>query len=64
MKKQDDYLWCLVLIFIVLMGAYSYFSIPDVYWSTSSDRCVKVMHDGIEMDCSNLPEKYNRVWVK
>lgn len=62
--KFTDFLWLMILIGMLIFGIESYFSFPVVYWSTSENRCVKVVHDGIETDCSELPEKYERVWVK
>ena len=62
--KFTDFLWYILIIGFVIWGIESYFSIPVVHWSTSQDRCVKVVYDGIETDCNELPEKYERVWVK
>jgi hypothetical protein len=62
--KLKDFLWILALIGMLIFSIQSYFSTPVVYWSTSQNKCVKVIHNGIEMDCSGLPEKYERVWVK
>ena len=59
-----DFLWILVFIGLIVFGIESYFSTPVVYWSTSSNECVKVIYDGIETGCNELPEKYERIWVK
>jgi len=45
-------------------------SIPVVYWSVSKNECVKVVvfdlnkKDWVEKDCSTIPKKYEKVWVK
>lgn len=62
--KFTDFIWALLLIGMIIFGIESYFSTPVVYWSTSQDKCVKIIYDGVESDCSELPEKYERVWVK
>lgn len=56
--------WILLIIGFIIWGTESYFSTPVVYWSTSQNKCVKIIYDGIETDCSELPDKYERVWVK
>lgn len=39
--------------------------IPDVHFSNSSGKCVKVVSfDENEYTCDTIPEKYNTVWVK
>jgi hypothetical protein len=62
--KFTNVLWTLLILGLVLFCANSYFSVPDVYWSYSQDKCVKIVHDGINLDCSTLPETYRRIWVK
>ena len=62
--KFTDFLLGLLIMGLLIFGIESYFSTPVVYWSTSSNECVKVMYDGIETGCDKLPEKYSRVWVK
>ena len=62
--KFTDFLWVLAIIGFVIYGIESYFSTPVVYWSISSNECVKIIHDDIEIDCNELPEKYTRIWVK
>lgn len=62
--KISDFIWMVVLTLLVGYGLYSYFSTPVVYWSHSQNKCVRVIQDGVEYDCSNLPDKYERVWVK
>lgn len=62
--KFKDFLWAMVFIGLLIFGIESYFSTPVVYWSTSQNKCVKVIHDGVEMGCDEIPEKYSRMWVK
>ena len=62
--KFSDFLWVLFFIGFLIWSVESYFSTPVVYWSTSSNECVKVMVDGVETNCDEMPEKYERVWVK
>ena len=62
--KFTDLIWILFIIGMVVFAVESYFSLPVVYWSYSTDECVKVIYDGYETDCSELPEKYERIWVK
>lgn len=60
-----------ILAFIVLASFWSLIviftntsiSLPIVYWSVSKDECVEVIGDE-NYDCSNLPKKYERIWVK
>jgi len=43
---------------------------PIVYWSVSKDECIKVVvfdrnkKDWIEKDCTDIPKKYERIWVE
>lgn len=49
-----------IYLFLVMM------SIPDVWFSYSTDECVKVINY-VETDnysCENLPTKFNHVWVE
>lgn len=41
-------------------------SIPDVYFSHTSDECVKVVNyaEGDNYTCYNLPAKFNHVWAR
>lgn len=45
-------------------------SIPMVYWSVSKDKCVKIVvfdinkKEWIEKNCSDMPKKYEKVWVE
>lgn len=49
-----------VYLFLTMM------SIPDVWFSYSTDECVKVVN--YEKDhnysCENMPSKFNHVWVE
>ena len=42
------------------------FKTPDVFFSYSSNGCVKVNNYTTEStySCENLPKKYNKMWVK
>ena len=57
--------------FAVLVGAVVYLwlealSMPDVWFSYSTDECVKVINydKDDKYSCENLPAKFNHVWVK
>ena len=59
------------LCFIVLLGGVVYLwlealSMPDVWFSYSTDECVNVINYNQEdkYSCENLPTKFNHVWVK
>lgn len=41
-------------------------SLPDVWFSYSTDECVKVVNyvEGDNYSCENLPSKFNHVWVE
>ena len=62
--KFTDLIVIILFICILAWGAEIYFSIPDVYWSYSQDKCIKIVFDGVESDCSQLPEKYRRIYIK
>jgi len=49
----------MMLVFYVIIA-----DIPVVYWSYSQDKCVTVFIDGKECDCAEMPDKYERVWVR
>lgn len=40
-------------------------SLPDVWFSYSTDECVKVINyvEGENYSCENLPTKFNHIWV-
>ena len=38
--------------------------LPDVMWSYTKDECVAVYYEDEKCDCSDLPDKYNRIWVQ
>ena len=45
-------------------------SIPMVYWSISKDECIKIVvfdrnkKEWVEKDCTNIPKKYEKIWVE
>lgn len=51
-----------LLIYAVLTAL----SLPDVWFSYSTDECVKVVNyvEGDNYSCENLPSKFNHVWVE
>jgi hypothetical protein len=58
-----------VIAFIIIMGTIiwtmmAWSKTPVVYVSYSTGECVKVILDGEQCDCSNIPDSYERVWVK
>lgn len=50
------------IVYTVLDAA----SMPDVWFSYSTDECVKVINydKSDKYSCENLPTKFNHVWVK
>ena len=61
--------------FALLMGAFagvlcwlllSSMAMPDVWFSYSTDECVKVVNyvEGDNYSCENMPSKFNHVWVE
>jgi len=38
--------------------------LPDVMWSYTKDECVAIYYEDEKCDCSDLPDKYNRIWVQ
>jgi len=63
-------LWMVVAIiaiaFLLISAATSALTIPDVFVSSTTGKCVKV--DNFDPDqsftCENLPSKYNQIWVR
>lgn len=53
---------CGLVTWIILNAA----EMPDVWFSYSTDECVKVINYAKEdqYSCENLPTKFNHVWVK
>jgi len=55
----------LIIVFIAILAWFNKCAdIPIVYWSNSKNECVKVIIKGIDCDCKQLPDKYERIWVK
>jgi len=53
---------------VMICSVYEYLNFdtsPDVFISNGSGRCTKVQnYDDRNFTCDNLPETYNRIWVK
>lgn len=77
MKKDTDkgvqaYFIVLAILTLgaVIWGIFMIKPLPLVYWSTSKDECVKVQiynpqtENWDACDCEDIPEKYERIWVK
>lgn len=67
MNKITDYLAVGVVAAVfaaLILGTLSaYADRPDVIFSYSTGKCVRVdLPDGRRGDCSQLPEKYNHYW--
>lgn len=60
--------WCVALLAILTLCTVALckaLNTPEVEISYSTKQCVRVVYmDGTITDCSKLPEKYDRVWVK
>ncbi len=52
-----------LFVFIAYAMAFAT-TLPDVYYSYSTDECVKVVNYGTEYTCDNLPNKFIHVWVE
>jgi hypothetical protein len=69
LKNALNFLGALVAIIIILalctVALCKALNTPEVEISYSTKRCVRVVYmDGRITDCSVLPKKYDRVWVK
>ena len=69
LKNALNFLGALVAIIIILalctVALCKALNTPEVEISYSTKQCVRVVYmDGTITDCSKLPEKYDRVWVK
>ena len=60
--------WCVAVITIMTLCTVALckaLNTPEVEISYSTKKCIRVVYmDGKITDCSKLPEKYDRVWVK
>lgn len=65
LNKGGKQLILTVIFMIVALFTIKYWlNMPVVYWSTSKNECVSIWIDGKEYGCENMPEKYERVYVK
>lgn len=69
LKNALNFLGALVAIITILalctVTLYKALNTPEVEISYSTKQCVRVVYmDGKITDCSKLPKKYDRVWVK
>ena len=73
MKKLKEHAPLIVSLLVLLATAGClllavdyYLSLPIVYWSTSEDKCIKVIIDDQICDCEILEDitKYEKVWVE
>ena len=69
LKNALNFLGALVAIIIILalctVALCKALNTPEVEISYSTKQCVRVVYmDGTITDCSKLPKKYDRVWVK
>lgn len=60
--------WCTAIITILALCTVALckaLNTPEVEFSYSTKQCVRVVYmNGTITDCSKLPEKYDRVWVR
>ena len=60
--------WCVALLTILTLCTVALckaMNTPEVEFSWETKKCVRVVYmNGTITDCSKLPEKYDRVWVK
>lgn len=52
------------LLFIWIILNFFFKPLPVVHWSYFKNECVKVVVEGVDCDCSELPDKYEKIWVK
>ena len=52
-----------IVVFIVI-SVHVWFSTPVAYFSSTTGRCVEVIIKGEKCPCSELPEKYERIYVR
>ena len=69
LKNALNFLGALVAIIIILalctVALCKALNTPEVEISYSTKQCVRFVYmDGTITDCSKLPKKYDRVWVK
>lgn len=60
--------WCVALLTVLTLFTVALckaLNTPEVEFSWETKKCVRVVYmNGTITDCSKLPEKYDRVWVK
>ena len=69
LKNALNFLGALVAVIVILalctVALCKALNTPEVEISYSTKRCVRVVYmDGRITDCSVLPKKYDKVWVK
>jgi hypothetical protein len=47
---------------IIFYSLVQYLNIPEVHFN--DEGCVRIIKQGIEHSCENIPKKYTHVWVK
>ena len=59
-------LFCLFISGIVIVQLIEYIQLPVVHWSTSEDKCIKILIDDKECPCyaDIVNQKYIRIPVK
>lgn len=60
--------WCVALLTVLTLCTVALckaLNTPEVEFSWETKKCVRVVYmNGTITDCSKLPKKYDRVWVK
>lgn len=69
MTEQTKENMALVVLAVIVIGfiavVFKATDTPDVIFSYSTKKCVKVINaDGTAGDCNHLPERYNHIWGK
>jgi hypothetical protein len=52
----------LIILSIIFCLLVQYMNLPEVHFN--DEGCVRVLIQGIEHSCENMPNKYIHVWVK
>jgi hypothetical protein len=66
MKNLMSAIIFMVLGAMLVLAVLDWATLPEVWFSYSTDECVQVInyHEGDKYSCENLPNKFHHIWVK
>lgn len=64
MNKETAFWLAIFIICLVMTLPFLVKPLPIVYYSHTKQECVKILIEGIEYDCSEIPARYERIWVE